>query len=134
MIDLSTNADFSVAEHLEHYGTVTRSYMRSWLPRGEPKNYLYDLISDYPSRGGRMFRPSLCMATGRIFGATVEQLLPAAVCIELIHNALLIHDDIEDESEERRGQPTLHRKVGMALAVNAGDSLAFLSLRPLLEA
>ena len=134
MIDLTPNEDRSVAEVLEHYGEVTRSSLRSWLPQGEPRNYLYDLISDYPLRGGRMFRPSLCLATGRMFGATVEQLLPAAVCIELIHNALLIHDDIEDESEERRGQPALHHKVGVPLAINAGDSLAFLSLRPILDA
>ena len=124
----------SVASVLGQYGDVTRSYMRSWLPQGEPKEYLYQPIADYPMRGGRMFRPSLCIATGRVFGASIEELLPAAVSIELIHNALLIHDDIEDESEERRGKPTLHKQVGTALALNAGDSLALMSLRPIIEA
>mgnify|MGYP001827159075 FL=1 len=81
-----------------------------------------------------MFRPSLCIATGRVFGASIEELLPAAVSIELIHNALLIHDDIEDESDERRGKPTLHKQIGTALALNTGDSLALLSLRPIVEA
>ena len=126
--------EVSVSAALERYGAVTRSALSRWLPKGEPKDYLYDPIADYPSRGGRMLRPSLCMAAARVFGATVEQVLPAAVCIELIHNALLIHDDVEDESDERRGRPTLHRLVGTPLAINAGDSLAMLSLRPILEA
>ena len=81
-----------------------------------------------------MLRPSLCIATARAFGADFEDVLPAAVSIELLHNALLIHDDIEDESEERRGRPTLHRLVGTPLAINAGDFLALLSLRPVIEA
>jgi geranylgeranyl diphosphate synthase type II len=126
--------DLSVSSSLKRYGAITRSALARWLPKGEPKKYLYDPISDYPSRGGRMLRPSLCVATARVFGASIERVLPAAVCIELIHNALLIHDDVEDESDERRGRPTLHRLVGEPLAINAGDSLALLSLRPILDA
>ena len=90
-------------------------------------------MSDYPMRGGRMFRPSLCIATAKVFGDSLEKVIPAAVSIELLHNALLIHDDIEDESDERRGKPTLHKKIGTPLALNAGDSLAFLSLRPIIR-
>jgi geranylgeranyl diphosphate synthase type II len=59
--------------------------------------------------------------------------LPSAVAIELLHNALLIHDDIEDGSEMRRGGPTLHVLHGVPLAINAGDTLLLLSLRPLLD-
>jgi geranylgeranyl diphosphate synthase type II len=123
-----------VRKVLERYGRVAREALWDWLPSKEPRKYLYDLVSDYPSRGGRMLRPSLCIATARVFGGTFEDALPAAVSIELLHNALLVHDDIEDESDERRGEPTLHRKAGLPLAINAGDSLAFLSLRPLLRA
>jgi len=79
-------------------------------------------------------RPSICIATAKIFGAANDDVLPAACGIELLHNALLIHDDIEDESQERRGRPTLQRLAGAPLAINAGDFLAFLSLRPLLQA
>jgi geranylgeranyl diphosphate synthase type II len=129
-----TRAGRCVADVLDDYGKVTREALVRWLPRQEPREYLYDLVADYPSRGGRMLRPSLCIATARVFGASVEDALPAAICIELLHNALLIHDDIEDESDERRGRPTLHQLAGTPLAINAGDSLAMLSLRPLLEA
>lgn len=123
-----------VRKVLERYGGVVRDSLRRWLPSKEPRKYLYDLVADYPARGGRMLRPSLCIATARAFGGTLEDALPAAASIELLHNALLVHDDIEDESDERRGEPTLHRKAGLPLAINAGDSLAFLSLRPLLDA
>jgi geranylgeranyl diphosphate synthase type II len=68
-----------------------------------------------------------------MFGARLEDALRTAVAIEILHNALLIHDDIEDGSEQRRGRPTLHRLHGMPLALNAGDMLALTSLRPLLE-
>jgi geranylgeranyl diphosphate synthase type II len=123
-----------VAEVLGEYGAIARAGLGRWLPAGEPRSYLSDLIADYPSRGGRMLRPSLCLATARVFGASLEDALPAAVCVELLHNALLIHDDVEDESDERRGRPTLHRLAGVPLAINAGDSLALLSLRPLFHA
>jgi geranylgeranyl diphosphate synthase type II len=50
-----------------------------------------------------------------------------------MHNALLVHDDIEDASDERRGTPTLHALHGVPLALNAGDAMGLLSLRPLKE-
>lgn len=77
-------------------------------------------------------RPSLCIAACRMFGARLEDARTAAA-IEILHNALLIHDDIEDGSEQRRGRPTLHRPHGVPLALNAGDMLSLTSLRPLLE-
>ena len=46
---------------------------------------------------------------------------------------MLIHDDIEDESEERRGRPTLHKEWGIPIAINVGDTLSLLSFRPLLD-
>jgi geranylgeranyl diphosphate synthase type II len=129
-----TQAGDLVADRLAHYGVLIREAVRTWLPAREPRRHLYDLVADYPTRGGRMLRPSLCLATARVFGASVEDALPAAVSLELMHNALLIHDDIEDGSEIRRGQPTLHRLVGVPLALNAGDHLALMSFSPLLAA
>lgn len=118
---------------LEEYGTLTRRALRRYLPAVEPRRYLYDLVADYPGRGGKMMRPSLCIATARVFGAQAEDALRAAVSIELFHNALLVHDDIQDESQLRRGAPSLHVLHGMPLALNAGDTLVMLSLRPLAE-
>jgi len=122
-----------VKEALEEYGAITRAAMQRYFPGREPRIHLYDLLSDYPRRGGKMMRSSLCIATARAFGASIDDALCSAVAIELIHNALLIHDDIEDESDQRRGRPTLHALHGIPLALNAGDALTLLSLRPLFE-
>jgi geranylgeranyl diphosphate synthase type II len=118
---------------LEEYGALTRRALTRYLPSIEPRRYLYDLVSDYPRRGGKMMRPSLCIATARAFGAQAEDAVRAAVSIELFHNALLVHDDIQDESQLRRGGPSLHVLHGLPLALNAGDTLVMLSLRPLAE-
>ena len=116
---------------LKEYGDITQSALRGYLPSGAQRPYLDALLSDYPQRGGKMMRSSLCIATARAFGAPTEQALCSAVSIELLHNALLIHDDIQDGSDERRGRPTLHLLHGVPLALNAGDTLSLLSLRPL---
>ena len=127
-----TDSDL-VEEVLAEYGALTRAHLKAWMPRGEPRSYLYDLIGDYPARGGKMLRSSLCIAMARAAGATIEAAMPTAVSIELLHNAMLIHDDIEDGSDERRGTPTLHALHGVPLALNAGDAVGLLSLRPLKE-
>ncbi len=118
---------------LREYGDVTRAALNDYLPTRTPRRHLYDLLADYPDRGGKMMRPSLCIATARAFGAQLDDALRSAAAIEMLHNALLIHDDIEDDSEERRGKPTLHMLHGVPLAINAGDMLTLISLRPLME-
>ncbi len=120
-----------VAEVLAEYGEMTRAAILRTLPAGKPGDHLYELVADYPRRGGKMMRSTLCIATARAFGARLEDALDTAVAIELMHSALLVHDDIEDGSEQRRGRPTLHRLHGVPLALNAGDALGLLSLRPL---
>ncbi|MGI9508830.1 MAG: polyprenyl synthetase family protein [Geminicoccaceae bacterium] len=128
-----SDAAVDVLPVLEDYGALTREAMQAYLEPGEPRRYLYDPLADYPERGGKMMRPSLCLATARAFGASVEDAVQSAVAIELLHNALLIHDDIEDESEQRRGKPTLHELHGIPIALNVGDMLAMTSLRPLID-
>jgi geranylgeranyl diphosphate synthase type II len=80
-----------------------------------------------------MLRPSLCIAAARAFGARLDEALHTAVALELLHNAFLVHDDVEDESEERRGAPTLHALHGAPVAINVGDALLLLGLRALLD-
>jgi geranylgeranyl diphosphate synthase type II len=67
------------------------------------------------------------VATSRAFGGSDADVVPVAVAIELLHNAFLVHDDIVDGSERRRGRPTLTAEYGLGLALNAGDALAVLS-------
>jgi len=118
---------------LKEYGDLTRGMFKHYLPDREPRRHLYDLVADYPTRGGKMMRPSICIAAARAFGGRIEDALRTAVALELLHNALLIHDDIEDQSEERRGRPTMHMLHGVPMAVNVGDTLTLLSLKPLFD-
>lgn len=118
---------------LKEYGALLRRAMAEFLPKQATRPYLDELLSDYPLRGGKMMRGSLCIATARAFGGKTEEALPTAVSIELLHNAFLIHDDIQDGSDERRGQPTLHQLHGVPLAMNAAETLSLLGLRPLKE-
>lgn len=94
---------------------------------------LYELILDYPRRGGKALRPALSIATCLGLGGHLEAVLPTAATLELYHNAFLVHDDIEDESWRRRGRPTLHIDHGIPIAVNVGDAMLSLSLQPLLD-
>jgi len=103
------------------------------FPDGEPKEYLYDLMLDYPNRGGKRFRPALVLLCCELFGGDPEDALNSAVALELFHNFALIHDDIEDESLLRRGKPALHLQHGIALALNAGDALLGLVHETLLK-
>src|SRR4051812_25142790 len=100
---------------------------------GGTSSSLFDLILDYPLRGGKALRPTLSIATCLGLGGRIEAILPTAATLELYHNAFLIHDDIEDESILRRGRPTLHVDQGVPIAVNVGDAMMSLSLQPLLD-
>ena len=118
---------------LQEYGDVTRVALCTYLQPREPQRHLYNLVADYPRRGGRMLRPSLCIATARAFGAAMEDAINSAVALELLHNAFLVHDDVEDESDARRGRPTLNALHGVPVAVNVGDALSLLGLRALID-
>ena len=83
----------------------------------------YELVSDYPRRGGKLLRGQFVLLSALAHGGTVEAAMPVAVALELFQNWVLIHDDIEDGSEERRGEPALHKQVGMPIALNVGDAL-----------
>ncbi len=80
----------------------------------------------YPlESGGKRIRPVLALATGEASGAPVEQVLPAALAIELVHTFSLVHDDLPalDDDDERRGRPSVHVAHGEGAALLAGDAL-----------
>jgi geranylgeranyl diphosphate synthase type II len=118
---------------LDSYKNVTMKALLALLPRKEPGLHLYNLIPSYPKRAGKGFRPGLCIATCRAFGGNIQSVLRSAVAIEMFHNAFLIHDDIEDGSEYRRGKPTLHTKNGIGIAMNVGDAMNVLSISTLMD-
>ena len=107
--------------------------MDSFLATGRQSDFLSDLVRDYPRRTGKGIRPALLLAACQAYGGSVADGLRPAMALELLHNAFLIHDDLEDGSATRRGAPTLHVAHGLPLAVNAGDALAVHALEPLLD-
>ena len=120
-------------DRLGAYGAVAGRAAAAHLPEHGVSEYLRAPAAEYLGRAGKALRPALCLATCEAFGGTVDDALPSAVALELLHTAFLVHDDVEDDSELRRGGPTLHRQYGRALAVNAGDGLAVLALGALRE-
>ena len=105
--------------------------MLEQIPTGEPANYLYQLVREYPYRPGKHMRAAICLSICEALGGSATGALDIASSLELLHNALLIHDDIEDGSGLRRGEITLHERHGVPLAVNAGDALAMFAVESL---
>ena len=126
-------SDTFMKERLALYGDYTRIGIENYIPDKEPKAYLYDLVKDYPQRGGKGFRPGLCIASCIAHGGTAALAHNAAISLELLHNAFLIHDDVEDESYYRRNKPAMHKQKGTAVAINVGDAMMALSLTPLYQ-
>lgn len=122
-----------VADVLAEYGDRARSTLRAGLRAAAARDDVYRIAADYPLRGGRALRASYCIAAARVFGASIEEATESAVSLELLHSAFLVRDDVEDESEERRGKPALHVLHGVPTAVNAGDALTVLGLMPLVR-
>ncbi len=119
--------------YLEECRTLVLEEIDRLIPSAGPLGpALYDLMRRYPFRRAKALRPALCVAACRALGGRIEDVLPSAAALELYHNAFLIHDDVEDASLLRRDEPTLHREVGVPIAVNVGDSMLALTLTPLL--
>lgn len=126
-------ASAALLAYLDDCRTLVVSEIESLIPQNRYRPILYDLVLDYPTRGGKAFRPALCIATCRAHGGRLQDVLRTAAVLELFHNAFLVHDDIEDGSELRRGEPTLHQDLGVPIAINVGDASFVLCLQPLLD-
>ncbi|MCP4605584.1 MAG: polyprenyl synthetase family protein [Proteobacteria bacterium] len=121
--ELSGPRDADLAEVLRTCKEAVAKEIQHLIPKREPDATLYELMRDYPDRGGKGLRPTLCIASCGAFGGQFQEAVRIAAALEMFHNAFLIHDDIEDESDYRRGDPCLHTAHGVGLAVNAGDGL-----------
>ena len=116
----------NLAKILQGNKRVIDDYIFKFLPKRNKIaeiSLLYRMMRDYPARAGKGLRSSLCLLTCEAFGGGAEKAIVTASALELFHNWILIHDDLEDMSEMRRKQPVLHRKYGIPLAINAGDAL-----------
>lgn len=88
----------------------------------EPKG-LYEPIGYTLEAGGKRIRPTLCLIGARIFGGEEKDVLPAALALEVFHNFTLLHDDVMDKAEVRRGRPCVHKQWNENTAILSGDQM-----------
>jgi len=123
---------------------IPRIFSRnSILFRLNPPKYAYNLktlnkalaepIWEFLDRGGKRWRPSLFLLICEALGQNPEDFVDFAIITEVIHNGTLMVDDIEDASDYRRGKPCTYKIYGIDIAINAGNSMYYLPLLPLLE-
>jgi geranylgeranyl diphosphate synthase type I len=85
--------------------------------------FLYHIAREFIERGGKRFRPALCLLGCELVGGNPDQFIDISCTFELFQSFALLHDDIMDESLMRRGKPASHRIYGLPLALNTGDLL-----------
>ncbi|MEM1623230.1 MAG: polyprenyl synthetase family protein [Sulfolobales archaeon] len=102
------------------------------LISGHPRE-LYDASMHLIRAGGKRLRPLLVVLASKMYGLSLEISSWAAAAVEIFHNFTLVHDDIMDRDEFRRGVPTVHKIWGEALAIVAGDLLFAKSYEALLR-
>ena len=88
----------------------------------EPKG-LYEPIAYTLASGGKRLRPTLALIAAALFGGSEEEVLPAALALEVFHNFTLLHDDVMDRADVRRGRPTVHVKWDDNTAILSGDQM-----------
>ena len=114
----------SFEQYLTSYADRVGDLVNSFIPKGthaDMDRYLSQPLMAYSQNGGKRHRPLICFAACRAVGGDMARATSAAAAIEHFHTAALIHDDIADEAELRRGEPCMHLTEGMGLAINAGD-------------
>ena len=92
------------------------------LTHREPKTF-YDALRWIPLSGGKRLRPIIAMLSCEAVGGVPEKTIPFGISLEYMHNSTLIHDDIIDKDDWRRGLESTHKKFGIPFAILAGDAL-----------
>jgi geranylgeranyl pyrophosphate synthase len=131
-----------VDEAIEKY--IPRKFtMNALLFKLNPPNYGFNLESldkaiaepiwEFLDRGGKRWRPSLFLLICEALGRDPNDFVDFAIIPEIVHNGTLMIDDIEDQSELRRGKSCTYKIYGLDIAINAGNAMYYLPLLPLLE-
>ena len=94
----------------------------------EPE-YLYEPVRYALSAGGKRIRPVMCLMSAEMFGANTDMAVDTAIGLEIFHNFTLLHDDIMDKSDLRRGRPTVHKKWTDNIAILSGDLMSLVACR-----
>ena len=107
-------------------------FLQEQLTISEPVN-LYTPIQYVMTAGGKRIRPTLVLLGNQLFEYQQQSALKAALAIEIFHNFTLVHDDMMDQDDIRRGHPTVHKKFGDNAAILSGDLMLIQAYEALLE-
>lgn len=110
-------------------------FLRTLLPEAKPVPVIGEAMEYSLFAGGKRLRPILAIMACELFDGRLEEVMPFACCIEMIHTYSLIHDDLPamDNDDFRRGKPTNHKVYGEGFAVLAGDALLNLAFEIMLD-
>ena len=101
--------------------------------RGRKPSSLYEPVRYILKSGGKKLRPFLVLLSAKAVGGKFSKVYSASVAVELLHNFTLVHDDIMDNADKRRGRLTLHKKYDINTALLTGDSLLAVAYEYLLK-
>ncbi|RLF67290.1 MAG: polyprenyl synthetase family protein [Thermoplasmata archaeon] len=122
--------DENIKSTIQELAGIVNKYLDEVLQIKDPKRF-YEAVRWLPMAGGKRLRPVIAMVVAKMFGADIEDIIPFALALELTHNFTLVHDDIIDEDEFRRGVPTVHTAFDIPTAIIAGDTLFAMAYREL---
>jgi len=114
--------DSDLEAELKRRALMVTQAIEELVPLVHPRP-LYEASRHLVDAGGKRLRPSMLLLAGEAAGGDPAMMAPAAVSIELVHNFTLIHDDIMDNADVRRGRPSVHKLWGQSGAILAGDTL-----------
>ncbi|MEM3789357.1 MAG: polyprenyl synthetase family protein, partial [Candidatus Bathyarchaeia archaeon] len=144
---------FNIEKLLEEKASIINKAIEKYIPRifskeaiifrVSPPRYAYNIeainkavaepIWEFLDRGGKRWRPVLFLLICEALGKNPEEYVDYAIIPEVVHNGTLMIDDIEDASEFRRGKPCTYKIYGLDIAINAGNTMYYLPLLPLME-
>lgn len=111
------------------YSALIDKAIKDLIYPGGELTSLYEPIQYAMSAGGKRLRPSLLLLACEAFGGDVDKSMEAACGIEMFHNFTLLHDDVMDNSDTRRGRPTVHAKWDANTAILSGDTMLTLATK-----
>lgn len=119
----------------ELQGQVSRLNEKRTLPFHEMLTYHMGWTGEGSGKeaAGKRIRPLMVLLSAASCGAEYHSALPAAAAVELMHNFSLVHDDVQDNSDKRRGRLTVWKKWGIPMAINAGDALFVISNQAMMD-
>lgn len=115
---------------ISEYSAMAEAAIRSL---SLPSDNLYSPVSYGMQAGGKRLRPTLLLMTADAFGGSPEKAISPAIGIEMFHNFTLLHDDVMDKSDTRRGRQSVHAKWDENTAILSGDTMLTLATKKIAE-